>query len=951
MGDERQVPRRAERNQGDDGPGDGAAGKRTRTAARYASPLVQAAQDHLGARADRATIDDVATIAVERKDAGRAIDGGVAGQVGAHLGHDFSNVRVHDDPLAREATQAMGARAFAYGADVFLGPSESDRDLGLMAHELTHVAQQGASAAAMPQRAVTVGASDSPAEAQADAVAADVTSGKGKPAALIVDDGPVQPGQMLKSTFIERLRAAVTAAASEELGPIESAIGCPYIDQYFARYAPQPAAAGEGLLRRFAPATGRATTAEAMIPLVVARVREGVQQWRQTGRPPADIAAAEPAAAAAAAAAPPHAAALRAPDGRETLASLEADLGPGRPLEAGVAARMSDALGADLGAVRIHTGDRAARKAADAGARAFAAGEHVVMGAGQYNPGTLAGDALLAHELAHTVQQAGAASDPVARMAPIGAEAADAEVDADGAAVGVLARLWQGTRGVASRAVTSLRTGVQLQRCPENPAPVAPAGYSPPGSVAKGKDLLAGTGQISESEKDDIDKNILNPAGGGVGKPADPFVKTDFDKDMNAALDSWRTSILTARRKLTGPDAYKLDMPQVRKTGEAAQKAVTDKYGAYVSGAAFAAGTNARKPGYDVGSPAVLHEQKETVAGLNAADQLDVARGLVKYATNQTRGGKPVMTAHHVDRSRADDLLEYTRVVDDYAAKHTKDLIEIQATWPGEEHPWDGTVYIVYIRLENMKKPDLTKEEKAKTGGYDDANLRAGYWESFRTLIHEYLHACTHGEMVTAANSGKGNTHQILIEGGADFFTEKVWKAVEPTLAGDDALREKVEGKKYPYKKDIVGDGHYYAEKEDVKEIIKKLGAKGEANFEAAYFMGHVELIGLGAWKKDRDKDADTFIAPVDGFSLAEVAKRCNVSEKSVADDNGKKIGDTVGAGTRLTVKGVRHHIAIDGDTYAVIAAQHGVTDASVKQANPVVAAPYPGADLVIPVH
>jgi len=37
----------------------------------------------------------------------------------------------------------MGARAFAHGGDVFLCPGESSGDLGLMAHELPHVAQQG----------------------------------------------------------------------------------------------------------------------------------------------------------------------------------------------------------------------------------------------------------------------------------------------------------------------------------------------------------------------------------------------------------------------------------------------------------------------------------------------------------------------------------------------------------------------------------------------------------------------------------------------------------------------------------------------------------------------------------------------------------------------------------------------------------------------------------------
>jgi hypothetical protein len=94
-----------------------AAGKRSLVASRYPA-LAQA----LGDRGDAApSIHDAATAAVEGKDGGRAVDGEVAARVGAHLGADFTGVRVHDDPLTQQATQAMGARAFAYGADVFLG--------------------------------------------------------------------------------------------------------------------------------------------------------------------------------------------------------------------------------------------------------------------------------------------------------------------------------------------------------------------------------------------------------------------------------------------------------------------------------------------------------------------------------------------------------------------------------------------------------------------------------------------------------------------------------------------------------------------------------------------------------------------------------------------------------------------------------------------------------------
>lgn len=58
-------------------------------------------------------------------------------------GYDFSNVRVKADSEATELNTALGARAFANGSDIWLGRGEKATDLKLMAHELTHVVQQG----------------------------------------------------------------------------------------------------------------------------------------------------------------------------------------------------------------------------------------------------------------------------------------------------------------------------------------------------------------------------------------------------------------------------------------------------------------------------------------------------------------------------------------------------------------------------------------------------------------------------------------------------------------------------------------------------------------------------------------------------------------------------------------------------------------------------------------
>jgi hypothetical protein len=59
----------------------------------------------------------------------------------------------------------------------------------------------------------------------------------------------------------------------------------------------------------------------------------------------------------------------------------------------------------DFSSVRIHTDANAAKSAEAVAAHAFTAGNHIVFGTGQFAPGTNTGRRLLAHELAHVVQQ------------------------------------------------------------------------------------------------------------------------------------------------------------------------------------------------------------------------------------------------------------------------------------------------------------------------------------------------------------------------------------------------------------------------------------------------------------------------------------------------------------------------------------------------------------------
>src|SRR5262249_21742338 len=89
---------------------------------------------------------------------------------------------------------------------------------------------------------------------------------------------------------------------------------------------------------------------------------------------------------------------------------IAAQLTEGQPLDSALGARMGAVFGHDFAGVRVHTGAQAAGLSDSLSARAFTIGSDIAFAAGEYQPGTLIGDALIAHELAHVVQQSGAGS-------------------------------------------------------------------------------------------------------------------------------------------------------------------------------------------------------------------------------------------------------------------------------------------------------------------------------------------------------------------------------------------------------------------------------------------------------------------------------------------------------------------------------------------------------------
>jgi hypothetical protein len=107
---------------------------------------------------------------------------------------------------------------------------------------------------------------------------------------------------------------------------------------------------------------------------------------------------------------------------------------PGQPLDAATRAFMEPRFGHDFSRVRVHADAQGAESARAVDAPAYTVRQDIVFGSRQYEPHTMAGLSLIAHELVHVVQQAGSGpgiealslgdgEHPTEREAEAGAEA------------------------------------------------------------------------------------------------------------------------------------------------------------------------------------------------------------------------------------------------------------------------------------------------------------------------------------------------------------------------------------------------------------------------------------------------------------------------------------------------------------------------------------------------
>ena len=323
---------------------------------------------------------------------------------------------------------------------------------------------------------------------------------------LIVEDdaGELAPGQMRKGAFLDQLRSSVCATAENVLSAVgRTAQGCPYIEGWIDYYRTRSGQQTERAIKRYAPETADATSASDYIPLINARIRRGVLLWAATGEitgVPEELQGqvASPGMGQTDSGGAGGGRKIAESVGRMFFKSreggprdadpqqIQSQLAAGQPLQSDLRSRMESAFGYDFSQVRVHTDSNAASLASEVNARAFTIGSDIAFGAGEYQPGNLIGDALLAHELAHVVQQGN--SNPSSEPLKKGDGDYNAlEEDADNSAVQAMISAWGGAKGalaeIGRNAMPRLKSGLRLSRCKSNNSSPTSSNAGPTGTT------------------------------------------------------------------------------------------------------------------------------------------------------------------------------------------------------------------------------------------------------------------------------------------------------------------------------------------------------------------------------------------------------------------------------------------------------------------------------------
>jgi hypothetical protein len=539
----------------------------------------------------------------------------------------------------------------------------------------------------------------------------------------------------------------------------------------------------------------------------------------------------------------------------------------GEPLAPASRVFFEPRFGHDFAHVRVHRDALAARSAHEVQAHAYTVGHALVFGRGQYAPDSGTGRALLAHELAHVVQQS-AASPPTIRRAVIRQGAISITIDygpvvqiapADRAdhAIGQITAFTGAAPSAAQEAAVRALTPVQqnwlmfaltlvidniaaagalnrtlaTQRLVDHapgalhrPLPDPDRAFVREAMLVSGWSETAQTGRLSAPAAGDLSAidTIVNPPP-STGSATDPLDVAALQTRLPPTLTHLLNVIDPARRTNVGTRS----LSAFQAIGNIVQSEARSFFAPYADAAvanlfdlqpAWHASANI----FDVGALAPNAGQRRSYLSNRAeiVGRSATTSALVNDAN--------IFADVHFDPTRPADRVE---------------LASIVATMEA-----DPAIAPVVDRLIQHTGRQSGRGAATRIGLVTefDANRHsacADHWAGIDTLCHEVLHALVHPDFV--ATAGRVAFPQVVREGftevlGVQLFNDRVVPKANANAAFKASLETGVTGAPCPAPAPAtIGYGSAGSGAEAIRTRVH------DENFRAAYFLGRPELAGL----------------------------------------------------------------------------------------------------------
>jgi hypothetical protein len=509
-------------------------------------------------------------------------------------------------------------------------------------------------------------------------------------------------------------------------------------------------------------------------------------------------------------------------------------------------------------------------------------------------------------------------------------------------------------------------------------------GRGAPRRLQRAADQHAGTALPSASQLTQIEAQFNPTAAPVAGGPAPAWDGDASQPDhvaRRAELQSELTDALTAHLDAAMPGIHAVaaapavPVSTYEGAGKAAKRVVDEKFGAYASAAAL---SDAQRHARDT----FAFRAGDRSSGANL---LDITDPLVKspdpadladWIAQTDRAAQQAQRRHHFnkDRSSDEDTFLVDEVITPFVAARSADLKKYDQFGFAMTDPDAGEVLIV-PRVQGSRRFPAT----TPAGGGPSPAERKSRWDKWQLLVHEYIHTLEHPEFVRARGGNR-----VLFEGFCEMFTEEVLRTWIPKARADSdrALRADVEGTNSagalwprfrPAFVSAYDPGEYADYARAAKEVRTILGRRGGENaVRAAFFQGHVELIGLqpgGGMAAAPTAPADEVLVPAGMTTLADFATMTGLSAAQLRRANPGLSGAAVTPGAALRAPGCRFHVVVAAQDVLTflgvdipiaaaeridqIATQNGVTAADLRRANPAVdfSALTPGDRILIPRH